>query len=158
MGFMHWLRTRRQRKAAMREGREHWRQHNYQKSIECYELALQLDMETKGTDHPHVAEDYDNIGVAYKGMGDFDRAAECLKKAIAILESVSSNHILLPAPYNHLGIVYTELGDYDRAVECHERALAIQRKAAGPFAGAVTRTTEVLLGAARAKQRGQRHE
>jgi len=139
------------RSSLTQSGRQYWRQGQDERSIECYEEALRLDLSLKGENHQDVAQDYDNIGVAYKGMGEYDRAIEYYRKAIAILEGISPEHILLPAPYNHIGIAYGYKGDYRRAVEYHEKALRIQRKWGGPLAGLATGATETLLGAARAK-------
>ena len=145
--FRNWFK----RRSLTQAGRQYWRQQEYKKSIQCYEDALNLDRSLKGEAHLHVAQDYDNIGVAYRGMGDLDRAIEYYQKAINILEGISPEHIFLPTPYNHIGIAWKYKGDYRRAVEYHEKALLIQRASAGPFAAQVTKTTETLLGSARAK-------
>jgi|LGOV01.1.fsa_nt_gb tetratricopeptide (TPR) repeat protein len=153
MTLIDWFRTRIKRRTATRKGRQYWREGKYELSVQCYEEALLLDVATKGPQHAHVAQDYDNIGVAYRGMGQYDRAIEYYEKAVAILEEITPEHILLPSPYNHIGIAYRYKNDYDRAVEYHEKALRIQKRWGGPLAGPATRTTETLLEAARAKQR-----
>jgi len=151
--LLNWLK----RRSLTQAGRRCWRQREYTQSIHWYEEALALDRSLWGDNHLHVAQDYDNIDVAYRGMGELARAMEYYQKAIAILETISTQHIFLPTPYNHMGIACAHNGDYGRAVEYHEKALFIQRKWAGPMAKRVTKTTETLLGSARAKlEREQR--
>ncbi len=149
--FLSWIKNAIKRRSLTQSGRQYWRQHQYEKSIQCYEEALRLDRSLKGENHQHVAQDYDNIGIAYRGMDKLDRAIEYYQKAIAILEGISPEHIFLPSPYNHIGIAYQYKGNYRRAIEYHEKAMLIQRKAAGPFVNQVTSTTETLLETARAK-------
>ena len=144
-----WIKNAIKRRSLTHSGRQYWRRKEYEKAIECYEAVLCLDLSFKRKDHRHVAEDYDNIGIGYRGLGDYDRAIEYYLKAIDILERVSPDHILLPSPYNHIGIAYRYKGNYKLAAEYHEKALRIQRMWAGPFVSTVTRTTATLLAAAR---------
>jgi len=149
MGILSWFQYQRQRGALVREGKGHWRRGEQDQAITCFEKSLEMDLAVKDADSLEVADDYDNLAVSYKALGDFGRALELLKKATAILESISVQHFMLPRCYNHLGIVYSKLDEYARAVECHEKALAIQKKQLGPFGGSIIKTTQTLLDAAR---------
>ena len=63
-----------------------WRGHgkgDYDKAIEYYEQALASDLKTFGPDHPNVATDRNNLGVAWDSKGDYDKAIEYYEQALA---------------------------------------------------------------------------
>jgi Flp pilus assembly protein TadD len=62
---------------------------------------------------PHV-----DLGIAYSRAGDYGKAEESLKRALA----VTPNH---PIAHNELGIVYRKTGRFSAARSSYERALAV---------------------------------
>ena len=64
---------------------------------------------------PNDAHAYNNMGNAYKEIGDFDRAIECYNSAISLKPDYASAH------YN-LGIVYQKKDDYRTALESYKMA------------------------------------
>lgn len=67
---------------------------------------------------PDVTAPYIDLGIAYKRLGDFERAEASLKKALEI----NPNH---PVAYDELGLLYRETGRFAAARESYEKALAI---------------------------------
>ena len=67
---------------------------------------------------PDVTAPYIDLGIAYKRIGDFDRAEASLKKALEI----NPSH---PVAYDELGLLYRETGRFAAARESYEKALAI---------------------------------
>ena len=67
---------------------------------------------------PDVTAPYIDLGIAYKRIGDFDRAEASLKKALEI----NPSH---PVVYDELGLLYRETGRFAAARESYEKALAI---------------------------------
>jgi tetratricopeptide (TPR) repeat protein len=67
---------------------------------------------------PDVTAPYIDLGIAYKRIGDFERAEVSLKKALEI----NPSH---PVAYDELGLLYRETGRFAAARESYEKALAI---------------------------------
>jgi tetratricopeptide (TPR) repeat protein len=67
---------------------------------------------------PDVTAPYIDLGIAYKRLGNFERAEASLKKALEI----NPSH---PVAYDELGLLYRETGRFTAARESYEKALAI---------------------------------
>jgi len=67
---------------------------------------------------PDVTAPYIDLGIAYKRVGNFERAEASLKKALEI----NPSH---PVAYDELGLLYRETGRFTAARESYEKALAI---------------------------------
>jgi len=68
---------------------------------------------------PKNAESHANIALAYKDLGELDKAAEHLRQSIRLDAGV-------PVAHNNLGNVLREMGRPERAVRAYERALRLQ--------------------------------
>ena len=49
---------------------------DYNKAIECYKKAVQLD--------PKYSHPWNNMGVAYYRLGNYPKAVECLRKSVEL--------------------------------------------------------------------------
>jgi Tfp pilus assembly protein PilF len=49
-----------------------------------YERALEIDENVYGPDHPEVATDVNNLGLALQKMGDLESARENLERSLEI--------------------------------------------------------------------------
>ena len=47
-------------------------------------MALDIDSKLFGEDHPNIAVEYNNIGIAYDYMGEYDKAIDFCQKALNI--------------------------------------------------------------------------
>ena len=56
--------------------------------MDFYNKALQIDLEVFGDNHPDVAIDYNNLGMAYRDVGDKQKAVHYLKQALTIMNTV----------------------------------------------------------------------
>ena len=79
----------------------------YKKAISYYQKTIEL--------RPNDAHTFNNMGNAYKEVGEFDRAIECYDSAISLKPDYASAH------YN-LGIVYQKMDDYSTALESYKMA------------------------------------
>ena len=79
----------------------------YKKAISYYKKTIEL--------RPNDAHAYNNMGNAYKEIGDFDRAIECYDSAISLKPDYASAH------YN-LGIVYQKKDEFSTALESYKMA------------------------------------
>lgn len=91
----------------------------------------QLSEETNGQNEA-TADAYNNIGVVYDDLGEYDKALEYYNKALEISKEVlGENHRDTAASYNNIGVVYGKLGDSDKALEYFIKALEIRKEVLG---------------------------
>ena len=88
--------------------------------------ALVLAQQKYGENHLAVATGYNNVGVVYKNLGDYEKAIYCYQKALDISRLVlGENHRLLAKSYLNLGSVYYSLKDYNKAIDFYGDALIL---------------------------------
>ncbi len=105
---------------------------DYEKAIEYYQKALEIEESKLGRDHPDTALSYINLGTAYSNEGDYGKAIENYQKALEITESkLGKDHPDTAASYNNLGTAYLYKGDYNKAIEYHKKALEIRESRLG---------------------------
>ena len=106
-----------------------WTLGRYEKAIEYYELALASDLKTYGENHPSVARDRNNLGVAWHDLGQYEKAIEYYELALANnLKTYGEDHPIVARDHNNLGVAWESLGQYEKAVEYYELALNILLK------------------------------
>ncbi len=80
-----------------------------------------------------------NLGIAYRHLGQAERAIDYYEQALAIAREIRATSAQRSAEWTdarcsegnqlgNLGVAYAELGQVERAIECHEQALAIDRE------------------------------
>ena len=70
---------------------------------------------------------YNNLGVAYFNLGDFQQAIECHKKDLSITKTLGVRAKEGRA-YGNLGNAFHSLGDFKQATVCHKQDLSISKK------------------------------
>ena len=68
---------------------------------------------------------YNNLSLLYQEMGDFEKACECLKQALAIVLTKSDQRIETAVTYTNLAASQLQLGEFGEAVENLKRAFSI---------------------------------
>ena len=58
------------------------------KAIEYLEKSLVIDLKVFGDQHPNVAIDYNNLGLAYSALSDANKAIEYLEKSLEVLITI----------------------------------------------------------------------
>ncbi|MBQ2303223.1 MAG: tetratricopeptide repeat protein [Bacteroidales bacterium] len=103
-----------------------------------YEEALEVDLrfirlsEATNGQNDITAGAYNNIGIVYDNLGDYDKALEYYFKALEIKKAVlGENNADTAGSYNNIGLVYKNLGDYNKALEYHNKALEIRKDVLG---------------------------
>jgi superkiller protein 3 len=90
----------------------------YKSAIEYYQKAIDIN--------PNDAAAYNNMGLAYDYLQNYDEAIRCFQKAIAIdPNSVNA--------YYNMGIAYYNLGNYREAIRCYKKAIAIDPNDAAAY-------------------------
>ncbi len=101
-------------------------------SLALAEASLSIRKEISGEDNSDTATTYNNIGIVYAYLGDYDKALEYYNKALSILQKIlGEEHPDTAMSYNNIGTVYAYLGDYDKALEYYNKALSIRQKVLG---------------------------
>ncbi|MDP8205636.1 MAG: tetratricopeptide repeat protein [Candidatus Electryonea clarkiae] len=100
-------------------GREVMKAGNYREAYSYFASALKIQ--------PDYTEPHINIGKLYYQMGEFDKAVEWLKKAIAF-DPPQKDLI-----YNNLGMMYAKKGDQLTAISMFEKALSIGMQSAAVY-------------------------
>ncbi len=76
------------------------------------------------TDYPNAATYRNNLGAAWKGKGNYDKAIEYYEKALkSDLETFGEDHPNVATYRNNLGATWKAKGEYDKAIEYYEKAL-----------------------------------
>lgn len=114
----------------------------------CFENALNISLQTSGSDHPVIAARHSNLGTVLRAMGDLTGARAHFEKALEIDElSYGNDSPAVAKNCNNLGMVYQAQGDLDTACDFFRRALSIYQGSLGddsPYAAAVRRNIRLL--------------
>ena len=82
-----------------------------------------------GETHPDVAASYNNIGLAYYSLGDYDKALEYYNKALGIqLNVLGENHPDVATILDCLVFLYSETQQFLKAYKTAEDALNIRKR------------------------------
>ncbi|MDM8517740.1 adenylate/guanylate cyclase domain-containing protein [Desulfobacterales bacterium HSG16] len=95
------------------------------KSVSYGKMALQ-QAELSG-DAKDVAEALNNIGVAFKNMGDYEQAMDYYLNALKIRETLSDRKEIANSLHN-VGVLYDYLLNYEKALEYYHQALTIREE------------------------------
>ena len=93
----------------------------YDKALEYYKLALEIQEKVLGKEHPDTAWSYNNIGWTYHLMSKYEEALPWAEKAV---KAFPQN----PGIIDTLATVYQGLGRYNEALEQFELCLMLQRE------------------------------
>jgi tetratricopeptide (TPR) repeat protein len=117
----------------------------HDEALESYQKVLVVFEKVFGPEHPSTAISYNNIGLAYANrgdhdnfihggcMGDFAKALEFFKKALAVREKIFGlEHPSVVYSYNNIGMVYKDMENYKKALESLQKALALGETVFGP--------------------------
>ena len=91
---------------------------NYNRVLSLYEAHP--DMEPK-----LISSVYNNIGIAYRMVGDYEKALASYKSRLEFSEenNYAINPVDLAITYNNMGGVYYKKGDYGKAINFYNKAL-----------------------------------
>lgn len=86
-----------------------------EKAISFFEQAKTIRINEYGPDAPQVGSIYNNIGLTYKTIGNFDEALVNFKKAIEIKLLAGSKTVYLN--YINMGEMLSQMGNYALAIQ-----------------------------------------
>jgi CHAT domain-containing protein/Tfp pilus assembly protein PilF len=102
------------------------------KSLEMFQLALEIRKNLLGENHSDVADTYNSIGIIYSKRSNKEKALDYFLKSLEIKKNVfGEEHSSVAASYNNIGINYFDRGDYGKALEFYQKSLSIRLKQIG---------------------------
>jgi len=106
---------------------------HYDKAIDYYERALEIDEKIYPQDLPSIATRYNNIGNALNAKGHIEKSIDYFEKALTILKNaLGSEHPKVAITNMNLGSAYKDMQQYEIAFEYYEKALTIFKHNYGP--------------------------
>jgi len=96
---------------------------NFREALAARQEALKSAVQKFKDNHSLVSRGYNNIGVTYQAMGNYEKALFYFNNAMALnLDSAHVENLYPVYACNNIGTVYLELGDYDKALEYSAKA------------------------------------
>jgi tetratricopeptide (TPR) repeat protein len=114
-----------QRQSAMliNEGHRYIDKGEFQKALELYKHAYELDKSHYGSVHHEVGTDALSLGNLLRRMKDYEGSIRYLEEALSILEQTDGkNHPSVAYAASNLAMALEDTGTYDRTVELFLRA------------------------------------
>jgi len=100
---------------------------NLSKAEELYQKSLKIRLEIYSENNSKVADSYNNLGLLYDYLGDFNKAEENLQKALQIrLNLYGETDANTATTCNNLGLLSFNMGNYQKAEDFYQKALAIR--------------------------------
>ena len=89
--------------------------------------SKQLNIARKMNDTQEIGWALGNLGLAYKSLGQYERAIDLYQQVLTIVREIS-DRLGESAALSNLGLVHEDLGQCKRALDCHQQALTIARE------------------------------
>ena len=85
-----------------------------------------------GSNKQETATLFHNIATVYQDQGEYEKALEYFRKALAIREKVlGAEHPSTATTYNNIAVVYWSQGEYEKSLGYYKKALAIDETVLG---------------------------
>jgi CHAT domain-containing protein/Tfp pilus assembly protein PilF len=107
----------------------------FQKALDAYQRALAMlqEIEAGNAKDTLLASLNNNLGQAYQGLGEQERAQAHLETAVAMDKAMAQETKALGFALDNLGSVRAQRGELSEAEALHQEALAVFRRLGGPF-------------------------
>ena len=102
---------------------------NIHSALEMYEKSLEIRKRHFEEDHFLIGDCYNNIGIMYIYLRDYDKAIRNVLRSTAIRENhFGSDHPMTAWSYNNLGGLYESNHNLEGALKYHFKALEVRKK------------------------------
>ncbi|MEP0265246.1 sensor histidine kinase [Dokdonia sp.] len=98
-------------------------EHRYKEASVIYKEVLLLEEEKKDT--LGIARTQNNLGIIYKGLGDYNTSIKHAENSFILFETIGNEKFMAMAA-NNLGSSYKNLGNYKKAQEYYLKSLSIK--------------------------------
>ncbi len=111
------------------EARIRWHTGDFSGALKWYHKALPLRVSELGTSHPDVGSLYNQMGIMYKNLLQYDKALEYYTLALDQRRKfLGEDHVDVSHTYNNIGYLLYKKGRFDEAMTIHKKALDIRNK------------------------------
>lgn len=118
---------------------------DYMTALQYCQRALRHSIEQAGENTIRTAVCYENIGIMYKAMEQFDRALEFFHKALSIQYRINGQqHEEVADIYIFIGTVYENKGDYVTALDYAKKAYTILKAIERPKREIMNRSYTIM--------------
>ena len=108
------------------------RQGNAFEAIEYWTQVLEMNKAILGNSHPNVAGTLNNLGNAWRSLGEPKKAIEYYTQALVIKKAVfGDSHPDVAMTLNNLGAAWSDLGEKKKAIEYYTQALEMRKAVFG---------------------------
>lgn len=107
-------------------------QHNFKDGIDYLSQSVKLRIEKNGSADSVLAKSYNNLGVYYYFIGDFNQSIDYYGRAIKIVEKNKYQKNELASYIQNIGIVYASIGDFEKALNYFNNTLTIKTEILNP--------------------------
>jgi len=111
-------------KSLFKQGSTAYHAGNFQEALIKWKDGLTLA--EQGGNKTYIRAFAANIGLAYAGLSEYEKALTFYEKALKINREIDDKKNAA-INMNNIGVVYKDLGHYDKALEYYKEALAIRR-------------------------------
>ncbi len=94
-------------------------------ALELFFKAMELSEQTAFKEN--VGNDYYQVGVTYKYLGNFEKALDWLYKSLSLFREMN-NRLFQSYPINIIGSIYFENEDYTQALEYYHEGLMLRQE------------------------------
>ena len=114
-------------------GKVYEEQNKYDKALEYYEKAIQLQRQHLSEDHPALSTDYSNIGSIYQKQKKLDLALEYFQRALKIeMKAPEPDEELIAIFNNNIGLIYNDQKNFTQGLNYHEKSLQMNERILPP--------------------------
>src|SRR4030042_2298143 len=118
-------------------GVDFYRQREISKAIQAYQKVIELD--------PTYVEAYNNLGIIYQDIGDFDKALEAYQKAIEYYQKALNVNPLHGETHYNIGLLYEQLKNFNLAISHYQKFIRLSSKTYPDLVSKVQRQIEYLM-------------
>lgn len=104
---------------------------NFAQALRLYRQAMQIYDRLLPTEDYRWAGLYNNMSIMLEKAGENREAADCAKKALAIIEKQEGNEAQTATTLTNLALVYFKLSENEEAKRCLARALELFEQGTG---------------------------
>ena len=101
----------------------------YDKAIEYYNKALEINLKINDSEHPDTATTLNNIAAVYDAQGKYEESLKYFFRALKIREKkLGPEHPDTATTLNNIAGVYADQGKHEESLKYNFRALKIREK------------------------------
>ncbi|MBI4777939.1 tetratricopeptide repeat protein [Candidatus Desantisbacteria bacterium] len=99
---------------------------DYIRAIQCFEQVMSIHSKSFPENHPYIAHDLNNLGIAWDNLCRFKKAVKYFEQSLAITYNLPEVDPLdIAGNLNNLAISCFSLGEYEKAILYYQQSLSV---------------------------------